>query len=82
MDDSAIILIVFVSAIGLGIVLWIYYAIIRAATDAPEQTRLLKVQVKLLGNLLVKQGMDIHEVNAMINPEYKKPEVKKESVPV
>lgn len=55
--------------VGFALTLWILYGIIKAATNSAEQTKLLKVQNKLLAHLLHQNGMDIDTANKLADPD-------------
>jgi len=59
--------ILFGSIIGSVVWLWILYMIIKSATNRDQQIQFLKMQTRLLSELVKKQGVNEDEVLDILN---------------
>lgn len=59
--------ILIMAAILFVVSLFILYSIIRSATKANESSKLLKIQVELLQQLALKNGVEVEKLNQIID---------------
>jgi hypothetical protein len=68
METGTIILIAVIASL---VWLWILYELIKSATKSTRQTQFSEMQVRLLAELLLKQGVPVDRIMEIINLEKK-----------